>query len=161
MEKKIKKLVSISERTNEYIFRLMDKYGTTSYTEVIRRAVTELYDTEFPAYLEKSTAMRIREKRLTEEESFKTMPDEEYATKVLHGIILKDSTNTPYVIMHWFGNSLGAKPVLGCKDWFSTRMDIVENHHLLCKNTPIEEAIKTPYNIGFLKSAFDIDVENQ
>lgn len=145
----------------EDMLKKPNEFGFFSFSEIVRRGILLAYREQVPPYKTPTLSSRIKEEELTEKLSVTKMSDEDYALKVIKGIILPGHDGIPYVVMHWFGNAIQAKPVEGCKDWFSTRFDIVENHHAISKAKPIEEAIKAPDVIRNLKSSYGIIVSDE
>lgn len=160
--KLVKKVVSITEVQNLVMLpRLMEKWGLISESEVFRQALTFYYRKMEPIYTQPTPLQEAKLEKIVEVKKFKEMTDEEYALQTMHALILPDQKGQKWVVMHWFGNTISAKPLEGCKDWFSTRFDIVENHLTICKTLPIEEEIKKPSRVQLLSSMYDIIVSDE
>jgi len=150
---------------NQGLIDLMDemlkdpmKFGFVSYSEIIRRGIFLAFREQQPAYKDPSPAGKIKQDKYQSKVSFEQMSDEQYAEEVLHAPVFHDNSGVPHVIMHWYGNTVQAKPVAGCKAWFSTRQDIIQNHLTRLKIQPIEDELKNPAIADMLRVMFNINV---
>lgn len=147
--------------TEKLLNEIMELRGSNSRSQIIRDAIFEYRKSTKGFYLEDSPVMEAKRMQLAEKQRFEQMTDEEYALDVIHGLIFSNTSGTKFVVMHWYGNTVQAKPVAGCKDWFSPRYDIVETHLKLCEMDPIERAVKKPDVIRDLKSMYDIIIPDE
>ncbi len=153
--------VSILPKHQEYIDHLMEQKAYMSASDVHRRAIEFLHEKTFPDYIfNKSAADNKRREELTETQKIEAMSEEEYATDMVNGIILEstqgENKGKKFVVIHWFGNSIGAVPLVGSKDFFITKPEFAENHKAINAGNPIDQEVKVPYSSGLLKKKYGI-----
>lgn len=109
----IRKLHSIYPEHDKMIKKLVDSpLGFSSLSDVVRRAIVELYNVHFPPY---KVAPTFKQKKIIEKvEAFEAIPEEQYVIDL--GGLVYQTTTTPIAVFAMMGNEIRSFPLAGIKE---------------------------------------------
>lgn len=157
-KKGIRQLHTIYQEHAEMLIKLVEgPHGFGSGSDVVRKAIVEIYNKFYPPYKGPTYKQKKEEDEVT---AAAAITDEEYATDILKGKITPTEAGVPYVSIFWFmSNGLRAFPVEGIKEWAEKNPDAVSSHLELIKENNLDEALSSSYMKTLWKSEYGIILE--
>lgn len=162
--KKSKASPKTVQRTHTFTQGLLDlmnemlgnekKYGYLSASEIVRRGILLAYREQKPAYKDETAKGLMRQKDVEEKEDFESVPDKDFATETLKGMVVPDDKGAQWVLIHQQGNWINNIPLEGIKDWFKKHPLDVNYHLEKLKEESLEKALDSKY----LKDSFRKDL---
>jgi Arc/MetJ-type ribon-helix-helix transcriptional regulator len=137
----VKKVVRIHQNQQEMLDTFTGKWGFVSESEVIRAAIVFMYKKWEPEYLQPSSKEKKAKDLQKKAASVENMPDLEFATNVIKGVIKYDQSGKAWVLSHAIGNSLYCTPLSEIRTWAKADNGffVNYNHGELAKGKKIED----------------------
>lgn len=132
-------------------------HGFGSGSDVVRKAIVELYNKFYPPY--KGPTFK-QAKQLEEKEALDSIPDDVFATETLKGKIIQDSLERKFVLIYWFiPNSFAHFPLEGIKEWAAANTDALQRHLDISKEEPITSVEFSQYTKNVYEQEHGIILE--
>lgn len=107
-----------------------------SYDDIIRKGIAMVYDSINPPYRKPTVNQEIKIEKRVKEIQIRNIPDEEFVAQNLEDVMIyTDNDGQKFVLIRWLGNSIGAVPLSGIKDWFADKDDPIVKTHVQMANS--------------------------
>lgn len=118
----IRKVVKVHPQQQQMLDIIIEKWGYTSESEVVRAAIAFFYKKWDPAYLQPSSREKERLEQQREAQKMENMPNEDFVLNVMKAYLRKDKKGNTWVLSHNITNGFYCTPLAQIKE-FATKED--------------------------------------
>jgi Arc/MetJ-type ribon-helix-helix transcriptional regulator len=110
---------TLGEYHTNLIDRLIEKYGFTSGSDVVRQAIIKLHSSFEPPYRTPTAAGKVKQKKLDQIQEQEDIPERDFANTLgLHVFTARDGSE--FVMHRGLGHGGFLEPLAGIKEWAAT-----------------------------------------
>lgn len=150
---------STTEVTDRQINELLPRLDCLSDSDVIRRAVSFMYEKTFPDYIYNRSAVDIEKRKKIEDNiNIDSLTDTEYAERFIGGgLVAKNGSGEEFYLVHGFGNTIFPIGMKSIRTIMEEDPSLVKSHQDKVIQVSLISII-TPYMIQYMQKNYDIDI---